>query len=130
MNFFRYQNVGVLFVVTLLALLSAGCSRQSKSPDGPGSSHAAKPNIIDLGVLDLSDNEPSRHELSDGRTAVVTAKVLPDGSLDIGTVIQAPPVDGKRKLLGMPRIITKSGEPVEVMVDDAGLKFTPTLKSN
>jgi hypothetical protein len=113
----------LLSVSALLTILAVSCSEKSKAPSD------ASPKVIDLGALELADNEPLQIELSEGRTAVVTAKVLPDGSMDIGTVIQAPPVDGKRKLLGMPRVITKPGHAVEVSVGDVGLKFMPKLKS-
>jgi hypothetical protein len=127
---FIRKNFTALSISTLLTTLAVGCSKDSPSPDGSKLAAAAKPSIIDLGTLELSDNKPMQIELTEGRTAVVTTKVLPDGSLDIGTVIQAPPVDGRRKLLGMPRVITKPGRVVEVMVGEVGLKFTPRVKSN
>jgi hypothetical protein len=129
MNVSKSLRDNALLLLIWFIWLTAGCSKNSPSNDASVSAHATKPDVIDLGTLELADNEPLKIELSEGRTAVVTTKVLPDGSLDIGTVIQAPPVDGKRKLLGMPRVITKPGHAVQVSVGEVGLKFMPQVKS-
>ena len=128
MNLLELPNCITLLILICLALFLTGCSKQSLSPDALASRHAAKPNVTDLGVVEISDKVSSRHEVGTGRTAVLTPTVLPDGTLDIAIVIEEPPVNSRRKLLAMPRVITKPGQAVEISVDELGLKFTPTLK--
>jgi hypothetical protein len=104
-------------IAALLVLLFAGCSKH------PVGTTAVSPKVPDLGVVEVSDGIPSRHDLGGGRVCTIIPAIQKDGSIMLTLKIEQ---DGK--LLAMPRVQTLSGRAIIARAGDIGVELTPEIK--
>ena len=110
-----------LIPLALLALgftfTFAGCSKPSSA------AATARPHVYDLGVVEVSDGVPSRHDLGGGRVCIATPTVQKDG-----TVLIAMRVEEAGKLSQLLRVQTRSDMPFQISVGDLSIGMNPHIK--
>jgi hypothetical protein len=104
--------------MALVASLFTGCSKNS-----PQESASPRPKVTNLGVVEVSDGKPSRHDLGGGRVCIITPTVLTGGIVELAMIIEE---SGKQ--LAAPRVSTLADRAVEVSVGDIGVGLTPHIK--
>jgi hypothetical protein len=111
-----------LIPLAFLALAFAGCS--SPSPDAARPATAlAYPKHHDLGIVEVSDGIPSRHDLGGGRVCIITPAILKDGSIFLSMSVEK-----SGKVLASPSAHTGSDVPVWYSRGDISFGLTPHLK--
>src|ERR1035437_4548474 len=108
-----------LLTMALVASLFTACSKHS-----PQESASPRPKVTNLGVVEVSDGKPIRHDLGGGRTCIIMPTVLPGGSVHLAISIEE---SGKQ--LAAPSVETLADRAVEVSVGDIGVGLTPDRKS-
>lgn len=111
-----------LITLALLASLFTGCSKHS--PDVA----AVRPKISNLGVVEVSDGIPSRHELGSGRICVIKPTLKKDGSVLLAMTIEETDSTGATQTLASPSVMTSPDQAVEISIGDVGVKLTPHIK--
>jgi hypothetical protein len=107
-----------LLTLALAAALFTGCSKHSaQEPALPGHK------VADLGVVEVADRTPTRHDLGDGRVCTVTPTLVPGGRIDLAIIIEESGTQ-----LAAPRIQTVADRAVEISVGDVGIRLTPHIK--
>jgi len=80
-----------------------------------------------FGVVELSEETPTRFDLGDGKECVATTTVLADGNLQVafssGSLVEGIPVETKQTSKLTP------GVAVATVIDGVDVLFTPTLKT-
>ena len=107
-----------LLTLALVAALFTGCSKHS-----PQESAAPRPKVTNLGVVEVSDGKPSRHDLGGSRVCIITPTVQKDGS-----VLLAMTIEESGKKLAAPRIQTLPDRAVEISIGEIAVGFTPQIK--
>ncbi len=108
-----------LFVgVMLSAGLLTGCSKHESAKE------AGTPKSVNLGTIELSSGQPSRHDLGDGFACIITASSLDASSLE---VISALEKAGK-KISSTRSAPVLPDRPLDVSFGDIQVQFTPHLK--
>src|SRR2546421_11409295 len=78
---FRAMFIAMTRVSPIIAaFLLSGCSKQVQQP--------ATPKSVGLGVVELSYNTPSRHDLGDGGVCVLTAAPLDRESFELSAILE------------------------------------------
>jgi hypothetical protein len=98
-------------------VLTGGCSK-------PGTPEAAPPKVFDLGMVELSPSQPSRHDLGGGAACVFTAKPLDSSSLELIAVLEK---SGKRVSSTRAGPIN-TDRPLELSFGDIRVLLTPHIK--
>lgn len=124
MNFQKTRIGGALLILLCAMFLSSSCSQKKSQPK------TAEPNFIDLGALELSNKQQSRHELGGGKTAVITPTTLSNGKLLVQMFIETSDTSGRRIPVGMSSAFVQPNHPVKLSVRDVHIKFIPRLKTN
>jgi hypothetical protein len=106
-----------LFGVALAVSLLAGCSRKP-------SADATAPKALDLGTLELTSGQPSRHEVGGGEDCVITANALDASTLELVVVLEK---NGKRVAFSRANPISPD-QPLDTAIGDVQLHFTPHIK--
>jgi hypothetical protein len=98
----------------------AGCSTHS--------SDAAAANLknLNLGVVEISDGIPSRHDLGDGKICIITPTIQKDGSV----VLDARFEESGKLLAPRPRVQTVSGRPASFFDGNICFELTPHIKGS
>jgi hypothetical protein len=109
-----------LIPLAALALTLAGCSTPP-----PDTVTGAKPGVLDLGVIEVSDGVQSRHDLGGGRICVITPDVQEDGEM-----VLSMSVEEAGKVLVRPRVQTRSGVPFQFFVGDVTVHMRPVVKGD
>jgi hypothetical protein len=123
MNFQKIRNGSALLVLICATFLSASCS-QKKTP-----SKTTEPGFLDLGVLELSNKQQSRHELGGGKTAVITPTRLPNGKLLVQMFIETSDANGRKRPVGISSAFVQANHAVKLSVREVHIKFTPKLRN-
>src|ERR1700747_3087021 len=89
-------------VVLVIALAFAGGTKHS-----PGAA-AGNPKSLNLGVIEISNGLPSRHDLGDGKVCIVTPTIQKDDSIVLDVRFEE---SGKLLASPRPRVQTVSGRP-------------------
>lgn len=80
-----------------------------------------------FGVVELSEETPTRFDLGGGKECMATTTVLADGNLEVafssGSLVEGIPVETKRTSKLTP------GVEVATVIDGVDVLFTPTLKT-
>jgi hypothetical protein len=108
-----------LIITALLVSLFTGCSKHSPT--------AASPKVTDLGVVEVSDGTPIRHDLDGGKVCVIIPTVITNGSarqVMLAMTIEQP--DSTK--LACPKVVAFAGQPVEVRVGDIDIRLTIGIK--
>ena len=108
-----------LITAALLALLFTGCSKHPPA--------ATSPQVIDLGVVKISDGTPIRRVLREGEFCVITPTVTTNGSarfVKMGMTIERL----HSTKLECPQVVAVAGQPVEFKVGDVDIRLTTELK--
>ncbi len=100
-----------------LGFVFAGCSKPSSA------AATVRPHVYDLGVVEVSDGVPSRHDLGGGRVCMATPTVQKDGS-----VLIAMRIEESGKLLQLLRAQTRSDVPFQISVGDLSIGMNPHIK--
>ncbi len=110
------KNRTSLIILASLILALAGCSKHS-------SDTTANQNILDLGVVEVSDGVQIQRDLGGGRVCSITPAIQKDGSVLLSLKIMQ---DGK--LLASPRIQTSSDRAAVMTIGDIRIGVTPHIK--
>jgi hypothetical protein len=108
----RIRNL--LTILASLTVALTGCSKHSST--GP---HAKQ---TDLGVIQVSDGETTRHDLGNGQICTITPTVSSNG-----TIVLQMEVKRDGQLLSRPRIQTTSGVAVAIEFGEVNIALTPIL---
>ncbi|MGC9944685.1 MAG: hypothetical protein ABSE48_22920 [Verrucomicrobiota bacterium] len=113
------KHPGAFLILALLSCLLAGCSRHSSSSPGPG--------VTDLGVVDISDGVPIRHDLNHGRVCVINPTVAKDGSVNLSITVLETNSAGisTRSVLNIEALPDRA---VEIAAGDCAIGLTPHVK--
>jgi hypothetical protein len=106
-------------VVALAAAASllAGCSKQSAQD-------SAVPKSVNLGTVELSPGQPSRHDLGDGIMCVLTAEPLGADRLQLVAVLEK---SGQKA--GSSRVAPiMADQPLQISLKGFKIDLTPHLK--
>jgi hypothetical protein len=82
------KNITSIILASFTIAL-VGCSKHSQT--------TALPKNNNLGVVDVTDSKPSNHTLSDGRVCTITPTVLPDGNVNLTTIIVETNASGVKR---------------------------------
>jgi type II secretory pathway component HofQ len=111
----RIRNLLIIFAAFTLALTS--CSKHSDSGSG---SHAKQ---SDLGIVQVSNGEKTRHVLKNGQICTILPTVSADGTILLDMFVER---DGQ--VISRPRIQTKSGIPAAIESGEVNIAITPVIK--
>jgi hypothetical protein len=108
-----------LVVLASVTLILDSCSKHS-SITTPASTKD-----LDLGVVEVSDGIPSRHDLGDGKVCIVTPTIQKEN-----TVVLEVQFEKSGKLLSSPkqRVQTVPGRPATFFDGDISFEITPHIK--
>ena len=107
----------LLLGVMLAAGLVAGCSKHSAQ-------ESAAPKMVDLGTVELSSGQPSRHDLGGKVVCVLTAQSLGADSLQLIAVLEK---SGQKVSSTRAGPIT-ADRPLELSFGDIHVGLTPHMK--
>lgn len=115
---FRTLFLAAAMGASILAVpLLSSCSRHS-----PPESLA--PKFVSLGVVELSYNTPSRHDLGDGAVCVLTAAPLDPGSFELSAVLEK----SGRKVASSRALPVMTDHPLEISFGDIRVGLVPHIK--
>lgn len=123
----KTQYLITVLAVATLATLTSGCSKSS-SPQREADA-AAVPGK-DLGVVELSDNAPTRVDLGGGKECIITPRVISDNAVQLEMTVEAKDAAGNPMRVGSSRVTAKAGQPFSISVGDTIIAMTPTIKAN
>ena len=108
----------ILLSVLMVVSLFAGCSKSSSSstPDVAKS--------VNLGAVELTYAVPTRQDLGDGATCVLTARQLDRQSFELLADLEK---SGK-KIASTRFMPARIGAPLEISFGDVRVQFTPQIK--
>ena len=107
------KNRKSLIITAFLVALLTACSKHS--PPAAKATPAVPPNLIaaKLGVVEVSDGVPSRHDIGDGRVCIIKPTILKDG--DIMMAISVAETNGLGdKTISSLRLETLSDQAVDM----------------
>ena len=110
------KNHTSLIVAALVGLLIVGCSKHAQ-----GTADAQK--SFNLGVVEVSDGTPIRHDFGGGRVCTITPTILTNG--DIGMECK---IEESGKVVASPRMEAKPGVPVMCSGGGISIELTPRIK--
>jgi len=100
-------------------------AQQQGIPPASASVPAAEPK--NFGVVELSEETPTRFDLGGGKECVATTTLLADGNLQVafssGSLVEGIPIETKQTSKLTP------GVAVATVIDGVDVLFTPTLKT-
>ncbi|PWU21209.1 MAG: hypothetical protein C5B50_02160 [Verrucomicrobia bacterium] len=100
------------------AVLLGGCSKQAPSASD------APPKSVDLGVVELTANTPSRQDLGGGTVCVITAVPLGPAGIELTVVLEQ---NGKNGPTAHAAPATPD-QPQRLALGNIALQFTPHMK--
>mgnify|MGYP003477257507 FL=1 len=122
-----------MIVSALLAIATVSCSK--KSP--PRIRNVPTPKLVELGVLQFSNNTPNRYDLGQGNSATLTLKKLSAGKAQFKIVLEGPDASGKKVTVNYPPLVREFGRPASIFTSgtdtfasEIGLRFTPILNDH
>jgi hypothetical protein len=83
-----------------------------------------------LGVVELSDNAPTRVDLGGGKECIITPRVISDNAVQLEMTVEAKDAAGNPMRVGSSRVTAKAGQPFSISVGDTIIAMTPTIKAN
>jgi hypothetical protein len=107
----------LLLGMALAASLLAGCSKHSAQESGT-------PKLVDLGTVELSPGQPSRHDLGGGAVCVLTAQPLGAGTLELFAVLEK----SGRQVATTRRAPTQADVPLDIAFGEIHVGLTPHMK--
>src|SRR5450631_1578877 len=99
------KNHTLIIISVLLGLCLFGCSKSTPKQKIP-----LQPQQIDLGIVELANNESHTNNFGDGKDCIVTFAASSTNEIQISFVVETKDTDGKIKRVRGPRLITISGE--------------------
>ncbi len=116
---FRLLSTGYrLFLSLILVAALAGCSKNSSS------SATAEPKSVNLGAVELNYSSPTRADLGNGATCVLTARPLDAQSFELLADLEK---SGKK--VASTRVMpARIGTPLDLSFGDTRVQLTPQIK--
>ena len=120
-----HRLIEELFVVTLLALLLAGCSRGSKVAE----TKFPEPGVVDLGVVRISEGERTYRYLGNGRGGFITPINIGSNIVTLKITVQTTNEAGVILTHAMTTYEMKASQSNQVEVlNDLTVRLTPKTK--
>ena len=114
----RSQTLLLLGVALAAAVsLLAGCSKHS-------SQESTTPKAVNLGTVELSSGQPSRHDLGGGAVCVLTATPLGANSLELIATLEK----SGRTVATTRRAPAMADSPLDLALGDIHVGLTPHMK--
>jgi hypothetical protein len=107
----------LLLGVALAAALWAGCSKHSSEESAP-------PQSVDLGTVELSAGQPSRHDLGNGAVCVITATPMGVNSLELIVALEK----SGRQVASSRIVPAKADRLYHISVGHVKIEMTPHMK--
>jgi PBP1b-binding outer membrane lipoprotein LpoB len=111
------KYLSVVFGIVLGIGLLTGCSKQAAQENKP-------PRVLTLGTVELTANEPSRHDAGEGETCVIKASPMGAASLELVISLEK----GGKQISSSRVAPAQSGVPVNMSLADVQVQLTPRMK--
>jgi hypothetical protein len=127
------KNSTPLIIAALIVSLFTGCSKQSPpaEPVTPAArpAPAAPSNLIaaQLGVVEVSDGMPSRHDIGGGRVCIIKPTILKDGSVRMAISFAETNASGDKYVSSL-QVETLPDEAVSMANGVISVSLTPHIK--
>jgi hypothetical protein len=121
-----------LIIAALLVSLFTGCSKHS--PPAEPATQAARPtpvapsNLISaqLGVVEVSDGVPSRHDIGGGRVCIIKPFILKDGDIMMAISVAETNASGDKNISSL-HVETSPDQAVEMANGVVAISLTPHI---
>jgi hypothetical protein len=112
------MKIGHLLTTIILGVaMVTGCSKKAEQQSGA-------PRSVDLGVVELTPDTPSRQDLGGGATCEITASSLGPGMLQIIAVLEEGGTKGRPARVAP----VAPDQPLHIGMGTVTVQFTPHLK--
>lgn len=125
-------------LVFLTGLLPASCHRTSAEqkasaanpPAAITNASLASSFKIDLGKINLTNNNETRVAFNTGETCTITPKLLDGKTAQLTLAFESKNDYGETKNFSVKQVMATQGKPVEVSLGNFNLSFTPTVAAS
>ena len=129
--------IAVIAVISLCGLLPAGCSKTTTSTAAANHAHPAgshsegaistAADFRDLGALTLTNHYETCVDLGQGRSCIITPRLLARNDVLLTMALCSKEPDGKTSGLIVTQVSARPGKPFETAIGDLNLTLTPRL---
>jgi len=106
-----------VMIIALAAVALPGCSKKAQPTD-------TAPRSVDLGVVELTADNPKRVDVGVGATCEITASSLGPGMLQIVALIEQGGTKGRHTRVAP----VAPDQPLQIAMENVTVQFTPHIK--
>jgi TolA-binding protein len=101
---------------------------QRALPGTPPITAGLRPEVTDLGTLELQNGVPVQFDLGGGTNCVITPTALPDGTVSVRLNSAVTGADGNVSVLAAAKLVARPGQACSISVGDRMIALAVTLK--